>query len=56
MVFHKITHRKAAQSRQIIVRFLRFPEHELVFRKVRDLGLESELKVYVDLPKEIREK
>ena len=48
--------RKAGQSRPIIVRFLRFPERELVFRKVRDLGGESEVKVYADLPKIIRDR
>ena len=44
------------QGRQIIVRFLRFPERELVFRKVRDLGGELEVKVYADLPKIIRDR
>lgn len=53
---HRLGKRKAGQSRPIIVRFLRFPERELVFRSVRDLGVESEVKVYADLPKEIRER
>lgn len=38
---HKLQKRKAGQSRPIIGRFLRFPEREFVFRKVRDLGVES---------------
>lgn len=53
---HRLGKRKAGQSRPIIVRFLRFPERELVFRKVRDLGGESEVKVYADLPKIIRDR
>ena len=53
---HRLGKRKAGQSRPVIVRFLRFPERELVFRSVRDLGVESEVKVYADLPKEIRER
>ena len=53
---HRLGKRKAGQSRKIIVRFLRFPERELVFRSVCDLGVESEVKVYADLPKEIRER
>ena len=53
---HRLGNRKAGQSRPIIVRFLRFPERELVFRKVRDLGGESEVKVYADLPKIIRDR
>ena len=53
---HRLGKRKAKQSRPIIVHFLRFPERELVFRKVRDLGVESEVKACTDLPKEIRER
>ena len=53
---HRLGKSKAGQSRPIIVRFFRFPERELVFRNVRVLGVESEVKVYVDLPKEILER
>ena len=53
---HRLGKKKAGQSRPIIVRFLRFPEHELVFRNVRDLAEESDVKAYVDFPKEIRDR
>ena len=53
---HRLGKRKTGQLRPIIICFLRFPERELVFRKVRDLGVESEVKVYADLPKQIRER
>ena len=53
---HRLGKRKEGQSRPIIVRFLRFPEREVVFRKVRNLGVQSEVKVYTDLPKETRER
>ena len=53
---HRLGKKKAGQSRPIIVRFLRFPERELVFRNVRDLGEESDVKAYADFPKEIRDR
>lgn len=53
---HRLGKKKAGQSRQIIARFLRFPERELVFRNVRDLGEESEVKVYADYPSEIQQR
>ena len=49
---HRLGKKKAGQSRPIIVRFLRFPERELVFRNVRDLGDESDVKAYADFPAE----
>ena len=53
---HRLGKKKAGQSRPIIVRFLRFPERELIFRNVRDLGEESDVKAYADFPKEIRDR
>lgn len=53
---HRLGKKRVGQSRPIIVRFLRFPERELVFKNVRDLGDESDVKVYADFPKEIRER
>lgn len=53
---HRLGKKKAGQSRPIIARFLRFPERELVFRNVRDLGEESDVKAYADFPKEIRDR
>ena len=40
----------------MIVRFLSFPERELVFRRVRELADKIDIKVYADFPKEISEK
>ena len=39
----------------VIVRFLRFPERELVLRRVRELTDDIDIKVYADFPKEIGE-
>ena len=44
------------EARPVIVRFLRFPERELVFRKARELESDTDVKVYSDLPKEISER
>ena len=46
--------KRTGQLRPIIARFLKFLDRELVFRSVRDLGEESEVKVYADLPREIQ--
>ena len=43
-------------ARPVVVRFLRFPERELVFRKARELESDTDVMVYLDLPKEISER
>lgn len=53
---HRIGKKKTGEVRPVIVRFLRFPERELVFRKVRELEGDTDVKVYSDLPKEISER
>jgi len=55
---HRLGKKVHGQSRPIIARFLRFPERELVFRSVRDLGeaADADVKVYADYPDEIRER
>ena len=53
---HRIGRKKTGEARPVIVRFLRFPERELVFRKVRELESDTDVKVYSDLPKEISER
>ena len=40
----------------MIVRFLSFPERELVFRRVRELVDDIDIKVYADFLKEISER
>ena len=52
---HRIGKKKMGEARPVIVRFLRFPERELVFRKARELESDTDVKVYSDLPKEISE-
>ena len=53
---HRIGKKKMREARPVIVRFLRFPERELVFRKARELESDTDVKVYSDLPKEISER
>ena len=55
---HRLGRKVHGQSRPIIARFLRFPERELVFRCVRELGeaADTDVKVYADYPDEIRER
>ena len=53
---HRIGRKKMGEARPVIVRFLRFPERELVFRKARELESDTDVKVYSDLPKEISER
>ena len=53
---HRIGKKKTGEARPVIVRFSRFPESELVFRKVRELQSDTDVKVYSDLPKEISER
>ena len=53
---HRLGKKKAGQSRPIIARFLRFPEREVIFKRVRDLEEDTDVKVLADFPKEIRER
>ena len=53
---HRIGKKKTGETRPVIVRFLRFPERELVFRRVRELADDIDIKVYADFPKEISER
>ena len=53
---HRIGRKKTGEARPVIVRFLGFPERELVFRKVHELESDTDVKVYSDLPKEISER
>ena len=55
-IAHRIGKKKMGEARPVIVRFLKFPERELVFRKARELESDTEVKVYSDLPKEISER
>lgn len=50
---HRIGKKKTGEARPVIVRFLKFPERELVFRKAREMESDIDVKVYSDLPKEI---
>ena len=52
----RIGKKKKGETRQVIVRFLRFPERELGFRIVRELTDDIDIKVYADFPKEIGER
>ena len=52
---HSIGRKKLGQPRPIIARFLRFPDREMVFKSVRELGEETDLKIYPDSPDEICE-
>ena len=53
---HWLGKRINGQSRPIIVHFLKLPEHELVFRSVRELGEDTDVKVYAKFSNEIRER
>ena len=52
---HRIGKKRTGETRSVIVRFLRFPERELVFRRVCQLADYIDIKVCVDFPKEISE-
>ena len=49
----RIGKKKTGETRQVIVRFLRFPEGGLGFRIVRQLTDDIDIKVYADFPEEI---
>ena len=53
---HRIGKKKTSETRLVIVRFLRFPEQEMVFKGAREMQEETNVKVYADYPKEIRER
>ena len=53
---HRIGKKKAGASRPIIVRFLRFPDRERIFRRALEVRDVTEVRVFTDLPKEIQER
>ena len=53
---HRIGKKKKGETRPVIARFLRFPEREMVFKRVGEMQEETNVKVYADYPKEISEK
>ena len=53
---HRIGKKKMGETRPVIVRFLKFSEREQVFRRVRELADDIDIKVYADFPKEISER
>ena len=53
---HRIGKKKVGVHRPIIVRFLRLPDRERVFKKALELKEDIEVRVYTDLPKEIQER
>ena len=50
---HRIGKKTKGKTRPVIVGFLKFPERELVFRRVHELADDINIKVYTDFPKEI---
>jgi len=53
---HRIGKKKTGETRPVIVRFLKFPEREVAFRRACQLEGETNAKVYSDLLKEISER
>ena len=53
---HRIGKKKAGETRPVIVRFLWYPEREMVFKRAREMQEETNVKVYADYPKEISER
>ena len=53
---HRIGKKKMGEARPVIVRFLRFPGRELVFRNARELESNTDVGVCSDLHKEISER
>ena len=43
---HRIGKKKTGEARPVIVRFLKFPERELVFRKAREMESDIDVKIY----------
>lgn len=53
---HRIGKKKVGVHRPIMLRSLRFPDRERVFKKAIELKEDTEVRVYTDLPKEIQER
>lgn len=53
---HQIGKNKMGETGLVINRFLKFPERNLVFRRVRELEDDIDVRVYADYPKEISER
>ena len=53
---HRIGKKKTGKTRPLIVRVLRFPEREIVFKRASEMQEETNVKVYADYPKEISER
>ena len=53
---HRIGKKRTDETRPVIVRFLRFPEQEMVFKRAREMQEETNVKVYADYSKEISER
>ena len=53
---HRIGKKEKGETRRVIVRFLRFPEREMVFKRVHKMQEETNVKVYADYSKEISER
>ena len=53
---HRIGKKKMGKTRPAIIGLLRFLERELVFRRVRELADDIDIRVYADFPKEISER
>ena len=49
---HRIGKKKKGETTPVFVRFLRFPEREMVFKRAREMQEETNVKVYADYPKE----
>ena len=53
---HRIGKKKNGETKPVIVRFLRFPEREMMFKRGSEMQEETNVKVYADYPKEISER
>ena len=53
---HRMGKKKVGEVRPVIARFLKYPDREFIFRRIREFEEEIDVKVYADLPKEIRER
>ena len=48
---HRIGKQKVGEVRRVIARFLKYPDREFIFRRIREFEEEIDVKVYADLPK-----
>ena len=53
---HRIGKKKTGETRPLIVRVLRFPEPEIVFKRASEMQEETNVKLYAAYPKEISER